>query len=228
MDKRTLFRVTALAALIALMGVLGQLAALSGIPTDVQLQPSIPLPVDDFLRGSREFPSQSLMFFASDSVFVMGYVLVFAGLYVVTAERARIFAKLALGLGIATAAFDTLENTVFISYSLGANAGFTLDNAALPLIFIVTNLKWLAAFGTMLTFGLIFPRRDSLSWVISGLMVVFTVVGVAGIVFPNLIAWRGLFFLIGMPLFAWFFWQGSKKTGITEGVPKGLKETTDA
>jgi hypothetical protein len=220
--------VSALAALIALMGVLGQLGALSGIPADVQLQPSIPVPVDEFLRGSREFSRQSLMFFASDSVFVMGYLLVFTGLYVVTAERAMPFAKMALGLGIATGVFDTLENTVFITYSLGANEGFPLDSAALPLIFIVTNLKWIAAFGTLLTFGLIFPRRDMFTWVISALMVVFTVVGVAGIALPDLIAWRGLFFLVGMPLFAWFFWQGSKKTGINEGVSKELKETTDA
>jgi hypothetical protein len=212
MDKKLMFQVATLAALVAFAGVIGQLIATSSVPSGyVQLQPSIPVPVDEFLRGSREFPNTSLAFFASDTVFILGYVLVFVGLYVLTAERARPFASLALGLGILTAAMDTLENTVFITYSLGANQGFPLEIAALPLIYIVTNVKWVAAFGTLFTFGLIFPRRKPLEWMISALMLLFVALGVIGIALPSAIPLRGLFFLVGMPLFAWFFWGQSKQ-----------------
>ena len=39
-------------------------------------------------------------------------------------------------------------------------------------------------------------------------MLLFPLVGVLGVALPGLIAFRGLFFLVGMPLFAVLFWRG--------------------
>ena len=44
-------------------------------------------------------------------------------------------------------------------------------------------------------------------WVISSLMLLFPLIGALGVAAPGLVALRGLFFLVGMPLFAWHFWK---------------------
>jgi len=51
-----------------------------------------------------------------------------------------------------------------------------------------------------------FPRQNWLGWVISVLMLAFPLVGVLGIISPLFYELRGLFFLIGMPLFCGYFW----------------------
>jgi len=95
-----------------------------------------------------------------------------------------------------------------------------VDDPGLPGLmlaaFLLTNLKWLAAFVTLGAYGLIFPRgayglifprRNVLEWTIALLMWGFVLVGVLGVALPVLIVPRGLFLLVGMPLFAAFFWQ---------------------
>jgi hypothetical protein len=41
-------------------------------------------------------------------------------------------------------------------------------------------------------------------------MLLFPIVGVLGVAFPALVVWRGLFFFLGMPLFAWYLWQRAR------------------
>jgi hypothetical protein len=46
--------------------------------------------------------------------------------------------------------------------------------------------------------------------VIAALSLVFPLVGVLGVANPSLVAARGLFFLVGMPIFAWYFWNEAR------------------
>ena len=82
-----------------------------------------------------------------------------------------------------------------------------LVEPALPLIYVLANLKWMGAFAAFYAFGLVWPRDSRLGWVLSGLMLLFPLVGGLGVALPGLVELRGLFFLVGMPLFAWYFWQ---------------------
>jgi hypothetical protein len=212
MDKKLIFQASAFAALMAFIAVIGQLIAASSISSSgVQLQPSIPVPIQQFVRATNEFPNTVLGFFAADSLFVLSYALVFVGLYCLTAERARPFALLGLSAGIFTALMDASENAFFITYVLNAIAGVRLTTPDVPLIYIIANLKWMGAFATLYAFALVFPRRDWFEWVLAGLMLLFPLFGVFSIVVPNLIAWRGVFFLVGMPLFALYFWRQSRR-----------------
>lgn len=196
-----------IAAIVAFVAVVIQAIAGSSLPSGVFAQPGIPAPVEEFARASNEFPDTALGFFGADSLFILSYMMVFVGLYTLTSETARPFALLALGAGILTGILDATENAFFITYALGTKAGLPLTNPDLPLVYILTNLKWMAAFTTLYAFGLVFPRRNLLEWVIVGLMLLFPIVGVLGVANPNLIVVRGLFFLVGMPLFAFYFWR---------------------
>jgi hypothetical protein len=209
MDKKVAFQAAALASVIAFVAVIFQLIAALSVPTDVQIQPSYPVPLEDFVRATNEHTGNALGFFGADSLFVVSYLLVFVGLYCVTAERARPFAVIGLGAGTFTALMDTVENAFFITYALNARINLPLESPDLPLLYILTNLKWMGAFATLYAFGVVFPRTNRLEWIITALMLVFPVVGVLGIANPSLMLIRSLFFIAGMPLFAWYFWKRS-------------------
>lgn len=210
MNRKSIFQASAIAALMAFVAVIIQAAAQFSVPQGVQLQPSsVPIPLEEFVRASNEYPDHALGFFGADSLFVLSYLLVFVGLYGVTVDHARPFALLALGLGIFTGLMDATENALFISYALAAKNGMTLTNPDIPFLYVLTNLKWMGAFGTLYAFGLVFPRASWLERMIAILMLAFPLVGVLGVANPGLIVVRGLFFLIGMPLFAGYFWRKS-------------------
>ncbi len=212
MDRKVIFQASAFAAVTAFIAVVVMAAA--SFSTGVSLQPgSVPLPAEDFVRPVNEYSGAALGFFGGDSLFILSYLLVFAGLYAVTAERARSFAVVGIGAGVLTALFDATENAFLIIMAQSASAGMPVPASApqLPtitlLVYILTNLKWMAAFATLYAFGVVFPRRTPLEWVIVVLSLAFPLVGVLGIANPALIAVRGLFFLVGMPVYAWYFWQ---------------------
>lgn len=209
MDKKLIYQTTAIAALVALVSVFIQIVGGSSMPAGVPAQP-YGVSIEDFVSGIDNAPQTVLLFFAGDSAFPLSYLLVFVGLYVLTSERARPFALVGLAIGALTALFDSAENAYFISYALQSYNGVTVPEPDISTIYMLTTLKWTAAFGTLYAFGLIFPRGTLLERGIMVLMLAFPVFGIAGLVQPSLIAFRGLFFLVGMPLFAWYFWQKAK------------------
>jgi hypothetical protein len=217
MTSRTTYHAATIAAIGAFIGAVVILLAGLALPPEVTGQPSrVPLPPADFLRASNEYAQTTLNFFAGDTLFVVGYLLVFAGLYAALAERARLFALVGLVAGVIAGGFDALENGLFVWLALRGQSNPVMpDDAGLPglmlALYLLTHLKWAAAFLTLASFGLIFPRRNRLEWAIALLMWGFVVVGLLGVALPALIVPRGLFLLVGMPLFAAFFWQEAGK-----------------
>lgn len=211
MNRKMIFQGAALAALVAFIAIILQATAVSSLPAGVQVQPSLPMSSDEFLTASTDFPGNALGFFGADTLFVTSYLLVFAGLYALTRENAHPFALIGLLAGIFTGLMDTAENGYFITYALAGRAGIDPPAPDFMLPYLLGHLKWAGAFVTLFAFGLAFPRGTLLEKIILGLMLLFPVVGVLGIVNPSLIVVRGLFFLIGMPLFAVYFWQQSRK-----------------
>jgi len=178
----------------------------TGQPSRVPVAPKV------FLQASNEHGQVVLHFFAGDTLFVVGYLLVFVGLYAALRVVSPPFALVGLGAGILAGVVDAAENALFIWLALrGQINPVAVDDPGLPGLmlaaYLLTNSKWMAAFVTLGAFGLIFPRRNMLEWAIALLMWGFVLVGVLGVAFPVLIVPRGLFLLVGMPLFAAFFWQ---------------------
>jgi len=173
---------------------------------DLSLQPSYPVgAAADFVRAVNEHADEMLRLFAADSLFVLSYLIVFAGMYATVVHRSHALAVLGMGAGALTALLDAAENAYFISYAQAALSGDALREPALTAIYVIANLKWMAAFAALGAFGLAWPRSDRLDRVLSALMLLFVLVGVLGVALPGLFAVRGLLFLIGMPLFAWHF-----------------------
>lgn len=212
---RFLYQATLLAALVAfvatiLMGF--------GVPAPDDIggfqMSQYPGPLSEFLAPITRYPELVLRFFSADTLFVISYTVVFVGLAVFTAQTARPLAWLGLGAGLLTAAFDATENGFYIVYATSVLNGAEITDPAYTVLIMLTYLKWMAAFVAFAAFGLAWPRDGVLNWVIAALMVSFPLVGVLGIAFGGvLFELRGLYFLIGFPLFALTFWRQLRGSG---------------
>jgi hypothetical protein len=213
MSEKRVYQAGIVTALVALAAAIFMGFGISVPEPGIDLQPSVSFgPVADFVYPGNTYPRLALRFFTADSLFVLSYALVFGGLYTATKERSRLFASLGLGAGLMASFFDAVENAFLISYASSALNGVPVTDPALPLIYVAANLKWMAAFAALYAFGLIWPRDRFLNWLISGLMLFFPIFGVLGVALPSLVPYRGLFFLLGLPLFAWYFWRQLRTT----------------
>ena len=213
MNDRVTFQAAAVAALIAFCCTLVMGFGVHPPDGAPGLQPTHPTgPASDFVRPSNEYPERVILFFTADSLFVLSYTIAFAGLYAIVAGRSRLLASIGLGAGLLSALLDAAENAFLITYALLARNGAPLTDPALPAIYVLANLKWMAGFCTFYAFGLAWPREGWLGWALSALMLLFPLVGILAIPWPALVGIRGIFLLIGMPLFAWDFWRRSRET----------------
>jgi hypothetical protein len=211
LNKKVIYQAAMFAALSAFAAAILLGFVFRAPDAGVSLQPSVPpAPLPDFVRPANEYPDVMLRTFASDSLFVLSYLMVFVGLYATVAERARAFAVVGLGAGLLTAFLDATENAYFITYATLSLDGVPLVNPDPMPVFIAGNLKWMAAFATLAAFGLVWPRGDGLGRIMSALMLLFPLFGVLGVAAPGLVPFRGLFFFVGMPLFAWHFYRQAR------------------
>jgi hypothetical protein len=213
-EKSSLYRAAAIAAVVAFCCTLIMGFGPKPPKGKPGLQPTHPTgPADDFMYASQEHADKALIFFAADSLFVLSYSIAFLGMYAVAATRSRALAGFGLGAGLLAGALDAIENAFLITYALLAKACAPLPEPALPLIYILANLKWMAAFATFYAFGLVWPRGHWRGWLIAAIMLAFPIVGLLALLFPVLAEIRGAFLLVGMPVFAWDFF--ARSTGPT-------------
>lgn len=211
MHNKLLFQAAAAAALVAFLCTLVMGFVVRSPDPALSLQPSTPSGTTaEFIKVINTYPQLMLRFFTADSLFVLSYLVVFFGLFVVASERSFPLAWLGLGAGILAAILDATENAFFINYALLVANGVPLTDPELPLIYHIANLKYMAAFAAFYAFGLVFPRQNWLGWVISVLMLAFPLIGVLGNLAPLLYEVRGLFLLVGMALFCWYFLQRTR------------------
>ena len=107
-------------------------------------------------------------------------------------------------------AFQEDENAFMITYALLSKAGAPLPEPALPLIYILANLKWMGSFATFYAFGLAWPRDHWRGWLITVIMLAFPIAGLSALLLPPMVDGRAVFLLVGMPIFAWDFFARSR------------------
>lgn len=213
MTKKLTYQAAFIAAVLALVGIIVQLVGNGAMADGLVAQP-YGVAAEIFLQGVNESSSATLLFFAGDTLLPLSYLMIFVVLYAATRDRSHVFALVGLGLGIATALLDITENSFFITYALLAHNGAPLSDVAIVPVYILTTLKWTAAFGTLYAFGLVFPRKMRLEKLMVVLMLSFPVFGALSTALPALILGRSLFLLAGMVIFAVYFWQRWQMAGV--------------
>jgi len=204
-DKKS-FRAGSIAAIIAWCAGIGTVLVTRGI---VVQGSELVEPRSKIAALISEHAEIVLRFMALDTLFVIGYVTVFAVLFLSVARENRLIAGIALGAGLVGALADTVENLFYITYATAALNGNSIE-PVLPFHYFASMLKWLGAFSAIGFFALVFPTRTTFERLLVILMCTFPLGGALSIAFPRLFLMRALFFVLGFPLFAVYFWQRAR------------------
>lgn len=176
-----------------------------GSPYAVQvLQPSLPDAHNiDFYHATLNSPRSVLAFMAIDTLFIFGYLTVFIGLYECTFRHSRVLATVALVFGLIGGICDLVENSFFISYALQGLYQHPLGPPALPLIYVLASMKWLAAFLSIFLYGLLWQGDSRFNRTLSFLLLAFPLLGALTIAIPELLPARSLPLLVALVMLAW-------------------------
>lgn len=204
-ERNETYRVGSVAAIVALLAGMGTAVVSGGLPLWVMQPSEMPQARVEFLRDLSQHAPAALRFFGADFVFIITYVIVFATLFEVTASRSRTIAMVALGAGILGALFDLVENASFITYAWGSMRGADFIEPALPLAYYITNFKESLIGISIVMFGTIFPRRTSLEWILSVLMILLAPLDATAIAYPDLKQLPSLLFVVALPLMSIYF-----------------------
>lgn len=199
---RNSFQAGAIAAAVAWVCGIGSGVVARGLnvqPTDTVAT------AEQILAMAREHTGTLLGFMAFDTIFVIGYVTVFAAIYLAIPEGDRLIAGIGLGSGILAGLADMTENALYVVYGIGAVHNNTELAPWLPLHYLATGVKWMAAFSAVGMQLLVFPRHTTLERGIVAVMCTFPLLGAISIAWPSLAPMRALFFVVGMPMLVVYF-----------------------
>ena len=212
MEKRTHFNLAFIGSSAALLSIL---YIVFGIPVPesiYSLQPSdMAMPEADFLKPVIEAPELMIRFFTADSFLILGGIFVYMGMFAVVTERSRLIAGTGLGIGLITILLDLTENAFLISYAQQSVNGAAVTAPALPLLYVIANLKMTGSFAGFLVFGLSWPRRGIIEWMLSSLMILYAVIGVLSLASPGFTLFRGILFLLCFVFFVYYFFTLSRR-----------------
>lgn len=211
MDSRNSFAAGAIAAAVAWVSGIAMTVLTRGV--DLQVTQTVETK-EKLLSIIQTQPDLLLKFMGLDTIFVIGYVVVFCALFLAVPPTDRLMAGVGLAAGLLAGAADTLENVLYITYGVGQLHGSAVA-PELPFHYYVSGLKWMSAFISVAITLLVFPRRTRLEKLLVLVMLSFPVGGALSIAYPDLLPLRALFFVIGMPLFAIYFTGRSREGGKT-------------
>jgi len=156
-----------------------------------------------------------------DMFFIVGYVAIFYGLFVLTKSSAPFFPKLAFAIGLTTGLCDLIENAIQLALFTGVPAGWTPDGLYFASLWTFTFVKDMASYTTgmifivllLLSLGTPAELRlgKSLLVVLLGL---YVVLGSLAIIDSSFLLYRSLSFMFDMLLGGILFYRMS--SGIQE------------
>jgi hypothetical protein len=159
----------------------------------------------EILAMAQQHTGMLLQFMALDTLFVIGYVTVFATVFLAVPKEDRLIAGIGLGAGILGGLADMVENTLYIVYATAALHGNSELTPSLPFHYYATGIKWMGAFMAVGMQLLVFPRGTTLERTIVALMCTFPLLGAVSIAWPALAPLRAIFFVVGLPLLVVYF-----------------------
>ncbi len=152
-----------------------------------------------------------------DMFFIVGYLAVFYGLFLLTKPSGHFFPKLAFALGLATGVCDLVENAIQVALFTGIPAGWTPDGLYFASLWTFTFVKDMTSymagmvFVVLLILSLGTPPELRLSKIVLVILVGFYVVlGSVAIVDSSFLLYRNLSFMFDLLLGGLLFYRMSK------------------
>ena len=170
--------------------------------------------ISDLLAASAQDINIKLVSLVFDNFFMIGYLAIFYGLYLLTKEKGNFIAKVAFALGSLTFITDLVENAFQIALLTGVPNGWIPPETVFSSFWLVMFVKDISSYMAGYTFIILLVlslsdppefKTSKLTFVILlGLYVSF---GVVAIIEPSFLLFRNLSFMIDLLLASLLFRQ---------------------
>lgn len=152
-----------------------------------------------------------------DSFFIIGYIGIFYGLYLLTKDKDDIFPKLGFALGMTTGILDLVENAIHVALLTGIPNGWTPDSLLFANLWTITFTKDLSSYMAGMIFIILLlvtlkdpPKLKGFKIALLILVALYVVTGAIAVVEPSFLMIRNLSFMIDMGLGAFLLYRISK------------------
>jgi hypothetical protein len=122
---------------------------------------------ENYAVGLLEHAGALRAVFALDIAFLVLYTSFFAALAKYLGEQGRPFVRLALGLMVATAVLDIIEDHHIVAMLDGAEAGSLPSATEILVQSVISSTKFSISYLALVLFGIAIPRTTTLGWVLS-------------------------------------------------------------
>jgi hypothetical protein len=173
--------------------------------------------IDDLASATAADISIRLAGIVFDTFFILGYMAIFYGLFVLTRDMEPFFPKLALALGLTTGFCDLVENAIQVALFNGIPTGWSPDGLYFATLWSFTFVKDLTSYMAGMIFIVLLlltlndpPNLRSSKLALAILVGLYVVIGSIAVVESPFLLVRDLSFMIDMLLGALLLFRMSQ------------------
>ena len=155
-----------------------------------------------------------------DNFFMIGYLAIFFGLYVLTKEKEELIAKVAFLLGSVTFVTDMVENAFQVALLTGVPNGWVPADNVFSSLWVVMYVKDISSYMAGFTFIVLLllslsnpPEFRTSKMVFVILLGLYVGLGVVAIIEPSFLLFRNLSFMIDLLVASLIFRQMAVRMG---------------
>jgi hypothetical protein len=174
--------------------------------------------IADLLAASAQDINIVLVSLVFDNFFIIGYLCIFYGLFLITKERERVISMVGFALGLTTGFADLIENGLQVALLTGVPNGWVPADSVFSSLWIVMYVKdissYMAGFVFIVMLLLTLSDRQEIrlsKMVFVILLGLYVGLGVIAIVEPSFLIFRNLSFMIDMLIGSLLFRQMAAK-----------------
>ena len=176
--------------------------------------------IADLVGASAQDINIKLASLVFDNFFMIGYLCIFYGLFLLTREKEELIAKIAFLLGSVTFVTDLVENAFQVALLAGVPNGWVPADDVFSSLWVVMYVKDISSYMAGFTFIVLLllslsdpPEFRTSKMVFVILLGLYVGLGVVAIIEPSFLVFRNLSFMIDLLIASMLFRQLSAKLG---------------
>ena len=213
------FRVLTVFILIGFLMTLGLVFLTVAFPDSSGQYHEIINPADikTELATNSEQVNISLYSIVIDNFFILGYFALFYGAYLLTKHLDPVLPRVGFIMGISTAVFDILENSVLLGLINGVPAGYEPVDLMFGIQWLFMSIKDISSVIATLIFAVLLilslnktEKNKTLILVLAVFLLFYTILGSLGLMDPLFLQLRNLSFVLDMAVASVVFYSISR------------------
>jgi len=176
--------------------------------------------IADLVAASAQDINIKLASLVFDNFFMIGYLAIFYGLFLLTKGKEDLIAKVAFALGSLTFISDLVENAFQVALLTGVPNGWLPADSVFSSLWVVMYVKDISSYMAGFTFIVLLllslsdpPEFKSSKLIFVILLGLYVCFGVVAIIEPSFLIFRNLSFMIDLFIASLLFRQMSAKQG---------------